>query len=137
MISGLLLPGFASGAPGDVLLRTAISAHPCQADHVQRTIGLPVAYSRLRRWLTTLPEEASMGATPHRLSEGGLAPQPLGVVFKATIKSVAALSVPMPGRATNSGATCATSRARGAPLARLSPPRGPGNGRPPNAARTW
>ena len=56
------------GAPRDVILRTAISAHPSQADHVQRTVGLPVAYSRLRRCLTTLPEEASMGATPHRLA---------------------------------------------------------------------
>jgi hypothetical protein len=32
MISRLLLPGFASGAPCDVFLRAAISAHPSQAD---------------------------------------------------------------------------------------------------------
>ena len=48
---------------------STISAHPSQADHVQRTVGIPVAYIRLRRCLTTLPEEASMGATPHRLAK--------------------------------------------------------------------
>src|SRR5215210_6034324 len=32
-----------SGAPCDVFLRATISAHPSQADHVQRTVGLPVA----------------------------------------------------------------------------------------------
>jgi hypothetical protein len=57
------------GAPRDVLLRATISAHPSQADHVQSSVGLPVAYFRLRRCLTTLPEEASMGATPHRLAK--------------------------------------------------------------------
>src|SRR3712207_5769935 len=32
------------GTPRDVLLRATISAHPGQtADHVQRTVGLPVA----------------------------------------------------------------------------------------------
>ena len=63
---------------------------------------------RLRRCLTTLPEEASMGETPHRLAKEasllnlwGLSP--------ATINSVAALSVPMPGKETSSGAACATS----------------------------
>src|SRR5829696_8157290 len=57
---------------------------------------------RLRRCLTTLPEEASMGETPHRLANEasllnlwGLSP--------ATIKSVAALSVPMPGKETSPG----------------------------------
>jgi hypothetical protein len=43
MISRLLLPGFASGAPCDVFPRVTISAHPSQADYVQRTVGLPVA----------------------------------------------------------------------------------------------
>jgi hypothetical protein len=56
-------------APRYVLLRTAIPAHPGQADHVQGAVGLPVTYSRLRRCLTTLPEEASMGETPHRLAK--------------------------------------------------------------------
>src|ERR687893_697214 len=30
-------------APRHVFLRTAIPAHPSQADHVQRTVGLPIA----------------------------------------------------------------------------------------------
>jgi hypothetical protein len=65
-----------------------------------------------QRWRTTLPEEASMGATPHRLAKDaslfnlwGLSP--------ATIKRVAALSVPIPGKETSPGApgaACATSR---------------------------
>jgi hypothetical protein len=45
MISRLLLPGFASGAPRDVLLSATISADPSQTDHVQRTVGVPVPTS--------------------------------------------------------------------------------------------
>ena len=56
--------------PCEVFLRATLSAHPSQADHVQRTVGLPVTYSRLRRCRTTLPEEASMGAPQHRLAKG-------------------------------------------------------------------
>jgi hypothetical protein len=56
-------------APPDVLLGATISSHPSQTDHVQRTVGLPVAYIRLRRWRTTFPEEASTGETPHRLAK--------------------------------------------------------------------
>jgi hypothetical protein len=48
------------------------------------------------------------GRDPAQAGEGSLATQPLGVVFKATISSVAAWSVPMPAKETNSGATCAT-----------------------------
>ena len=66
---------------------------------------------RLRRCLTTLPEEASMGETPQRqakeaslLNLWGLSP--------TTINSVAAWSAPMPAKETNSGATCATSGPR-------------------------
>jgi hypothetical protein len=99
------------GAPGDVLLRTAISAHPSQADHVQRAVGLPVATS-VETMADDLPGGGLDGSDPAEAGEGGLAPQSLGIVFKATIKSVAALSVPMPGKATNSGATCPTSRSR-------------------------
>ena len=43
-------------APRDVFLRTAISAHPGQADHVQRTVGLPVA--------------TAVEAMPHHLAGG-------------------------------------------------------------------
>ncbi len=52
MISRLLLPGFASGAPCDVFLRATISAHPGQTDHVQRTVGLPVATA-----VETMPDD--------------------------------------------------------------------------------
>src|SRR5215211_360024 len=90
---------------------------------------------RLRRCLTTLPEEASTGETPHRLAKEasllnlwGLSP--------ATIKSVAAFSVPMPAKETNSG-PLAPPAGRGAPLDRRSLPRESRNGEPPNAARTW
>jgi len=69
-----------------------------------------------------LAEEASMGATPHRLAKEasllnlwGLSP--------ATISSVAAWSVPMPGEQTNSGATCATSRSSCASSSTISPER--------------
>ena len=60
-----------------------------------------------------------MGATPHRLAKEasllnlwGLSP--------ATIKSVAAFSVPMLGKEINSGATCATSRSRCASSSTIS-----------------
>ncbi len=56
MISRLLLPGFASGAPCDVFLRATISAHPSQADHVQRTVGLPVATA-----VETMPDDLAGG----------------------------------------------------------------------------
>ena len=58
MISRLLLPGFASGAPCDVFLCAAISAHPGQADHVQRTVGFPIA--------------PAVEAMPHHLAGGSL-----------------------------------------------------------------
>jgi hypothetical protein len=66
MISRLLLPGFASGAPCDVLLRATISTHPSQADHVQRAVGLPVATAVEAVAHYLCREEASTGDTPHR-----------------------------------------------------------------------
>jgi hypothetical protein len=58
---------------------------------------------RLRRWLTTLPEEAWTAETPQRLAKeaslfnlSGLSP--------TTLSSVAAWSVPLPGKETNFGA---------------------------------
>ena len=56
MISRLLLPGFASGAPRDVFLRATISAHPGQTDHVQRTVGFPVATA-----VETVPDHLAGG----------------------------------------------------------------------------
>src|SRR5215203_3342607 len=94
-------------APPDVLLGATISAHPSQTDHVQRTVGVPVAAA-----VETMPDNLARGSfdgrDPAQAGEGSLTPQPLGIVFKATISSVAAWSVPMPGKETNSGATCAT-----------------------------
>ena len=119
MISRLLFPGFASGAPCDVLLRATISAHPSQADHVQRTVGLSVA-TAVETVAYDLAGGGFDGSDPTQTGEGGLAPQSLGIVFKATIKSVAALSVPMPAKETNSGATCATSRSSWASSSAIS-----------------
>ena len=109
MISRLVLPGFASGAPCDVLLGATISAHPGQTDHVQRPVGFPVA-TAVETVADDLAGGGFDGRDPAQTSEGGLAPQPLGVVFKATISSVAAWSVPMPAKEISSGATCLTSR---------------------------
>src|SRR5215208_4348591 len=107
------------GAPREVLLRARISAHPGQADHVQGAVGLPVATA-----VEAMPHDLAGGGfdggDPAQTGEGGLAPQPLRVVFKATIKSVAALSVPMPGKATNSAATCPTRRSRCASSSAIS-----------------
>jgi hypothetical protein len=99
------------GASCDVFLRATISSHASQADHVQRTVGFPIATP-----VETMPHDLAGGGLDGRDSaeagEGGLTPQPLGIVFKATINSVAAWSVPMPAKETNSGATCATNRPR-------------------------
>jgi hypothetical protein len=65
---------------------------------------------RLSRCLTTLPEEASMGETPQRLAKDASLFNLLGLSPTAT-SSVAAWSVPTPGKATRSGATSTTSRA--------------------------
>ena len=76
MISRLLLPGFASGAPRYVFLRARIPAHPGQADHVQRAVGLPVATT-----VETVPHHLARGglggSDPAEVGEGGLASQPL------------------------------------------------------------
>src|SRR5215217_8798259 len=66
-------------APRDVFLRAKIPAHPCQAGHVQRTVRLPVASS-----VETVPHHLAGGgldgSDSAEAGEGGLAPQPLGVV---------------------------------------------------------
>src|SRR5215208_1684299 len=123
-------------APRHVLLGATISTHPGQADHVQRTVGLPVAYIRLRRCLTTFPEEASMGATPQRLAKEasllnlwGLSLRPRSTVSRRC-RYRCPPKRPAPGRP-------APPADRGARPARLSPQRGPPNGGPPNGARTW
>jgi hypothetical protein len=79
MISRLLLPGFASGAPRDVLLCAKISAHTSQADPVQRTIGFPVA-TTVETVADDLAGEGFDGRDPAQDGEGGLAAQPPGFV---------------------------------------------------------
>ena len=65
-----LLFGLAlGGAPGSVATSALIDAHAHDADKVKGAVSVSVAYIRLRRCRTTLPEEASMGATPHRLAK--------------------------------------------------------------------
>jgi hypothetical protein len=67
------------GAPCDVFLRATISAHPSQADHVQRAVGLSVATA-----VETVPDDLAGrgfdGSDPAEAGEGSLAPQPLWVV---------------------------------------------------------
>jgi hypothetical protein len=60
-----------------------------------------------------------MGETPHRLAKEASLPNLWGL-SPATIKRVAALSVPMPAKETNSGAACATSRSRWASRSAIS-----------------
>jgi hypothetical protein len=91
---------------------------------------------RLRRCLTTFPEEASMGATPRRLAKDASLPNLLGLSLRP--RSTASqrcryrcpVKRPAPGR-------LAQPADRGAPLAPRSPRRGPRGGGPPNGARTW
>ena len=64
---------------------------------------------RLRRCLTTLPEEAFTGETPQRLANDASLSNLWGL-SPATIRSVAAWSVPMAGREVSSGALSATRR---------------------------
>jgi hypothetical protein len=64
-----------------------------------------------------------MGATPHRLAKEASLRNLWGLSFKATIKSVVALSVPMPGNETKTPGPLAPPADRGARLARRSLPR--------------
>jgi hypothetical protein len=91
---------------------------------------------RLRRWRTTLPEEVSMGETPHRLANEASLLNLLGLSLRP--RSTASRRCrcrcqarrPAPGRPLPPAD-------RGAPPARLSLPRGPRSGGPPTGARTW
>src|SRR5829696_8859911 len=100
-------------ASGDVLFGAPVSAHPNHADHVQRSVGVPVATA-----VEAMPDNLARGSLDRRdtaeAGEGGLALQPLGIVSdygqQATVSSVAAWSMPMPGKETNFGAVSTTSR---------------------------
>src|SRR5829696_10396250 len=60
-------------APPDVLLGATISAHPSQTDHVQRTVGVPVAAA-----VETMPDNLARGSfdgrDPAQAGEGSLTP---------------------------------------------------------------
>ena len=77
-----------------------------------------------------------MGETPHRFAKEASLPNLWGL-SPATTKSVAALSVPMPAKETNCGATCATSGPRCASSSAISAESASCSGGPPNAARSW
>src|SRR5215212_4828926 len=67
------------GAPRDVLLCATISAHPSQTDHLQRAVGFPVA-TAVETMAEDLAGGSLYGSHSTQTGEGGLAPQPLGVV---------------------------------------------------------
>ena len=46
---------------------------------MQGAIGVSVSYIRLRRWRTTLPEDASTGEAPHRLANEASLPNLSGL----------------------------------------------------------
>jgi hypothetical protein len=60
-----------------------------------------------------------MGETPHRLAKEASLFN-LWALSPATINRATALSAPMPGKETNSGAACATSRSRCASSSEIS-----------------
>src|SRR5918997_1518467 len=136
MISRLLLPGFASGAPRYVLLRARFSAHPGQTGHLQRTALASRLPPRLRRWQTTLPEEASMGETPHRsLAKDASLPNLWGLSLRPRSTASRRSRYRCPPKRPTPGRLVPPA-GRGAPLVRRSPQRGPRNGGPPNGVRT-
>jgi hypothetical protein len=91
---------------------------------------------RLRRCLTTLPEEASMGETPQRqakeaslLNLWGLSLRPRSIALRRG-RCRCPPKRPTPER-------LALPAGRGARPVRRSLQRGPPNGGPPNGVRTW
>src|SRR5215216_2029065 len=67
------------GAPYDVVLGATISSHPSQTDHVQRSVGVPVATS-VEAVTHYLSRGGFYGRHSAKTGEGGLTPQPLGIV---------------------------------------------------------
>src|SRR5436190_2256316 len=126
MISGLLLPS--------VVRLATYSCAPC-ARGSRRILARQIMYSarlasllppRLRLCLTTLPEEASMGATPHRVAkEASL----LNLSGRPRPRSTASRHrrCRCQARRSTPGRLLAPPADRGAPLARRSPSRGPRN----------
>jgi hypothetical protein len=123
------------GASRDVLLRAQISAHPGQADHVQRAVGFPVATA-----VKSVPDDLAGGgfdgSDPTQTGEGSLAPQAIRVVSGHDQERGGALSVPMPAKETRAPGRPAPPSGRGERPALRSPRRGTRSGKPPNGART-
>src|SRR5215207_120851 len=67
------------GAPCDVLLGATISSHPSQTDHVQCSVGVPVA-AAVEAVSNDHAGGSLDGRDPAEAGEGGLAPQPLGII---------------------------------------------------------
>src|SRR5215216_4353363 len=62
-----LLLGLALGATTrNIAAGALVDPHAHDANQVQSAVGVAVSYIRLRRCLTTLPEDASTGETPRR-----------------------------------------------------------------------
>ena len=91
---------------------------------------------RLRRCLTILPEEASMGETPHRLAKEASLPNLWGLSLRPRPRASRRCRCRCPPKRPTPG-RLAPPAGRGARLGRRSLPRGPRNGGPPNGARTW
>src|SRR5919107_3210726 len=133
MISRLLLPSVVRLATYS-LVRLSLRIRARQIMYSARLASrLP---PRLRRCLAILPEEASMGETPHRLAK------------EASLLNLWGLSLRLrPAASRRSRYRCRPKRPtpgrlappahRGARLARRSPPREPRNGGAPNRGRKW
>src|SRR5687767_7920054 len=67
------------GTPCDVLLGATISSHPSQTDHVQRSVGVPVATS-VEAVAHYLSRGGFHGRHSAKTGEGGLTPQPPRIV---------------------------------------------------------
>src|SRR5215212_2582668 len=91
---------------------------------------------RLRRCLTTLPEEASMGETPHRLAKDASLPNLWGLSLRPRSTASQRCRCRCPPKRPTPG-PLALPTDLGARLDRRSLPRGTRSGGPPNGARTW
>ena len=116
MISRLLFPSAVRLATYSCV--RSISAHPSQADHVQRTVGFPVATA-----VEAMPDDLAGGGFDGRDSaeagEGRLAPQPLRVVAGHDQERGGVVGTDARQR-DQRGAACATSRSRCASSSAIS-----------------
>src|SRR5918993_4454591 len=133
MISRLLLPSAVRLATYSLVRRSRLIRARQIMYSARLASRLP---PRLRRCRTTLPVEASMGETPHRLAKEasllnlwGLSLRPRSAAWRRG-RCLCPAKRPTPGR-------LAPPIGRVVRLARRSLSREPRNGEPPNGARTW